>query len=126
MPHAEIAGAGFAGLTAAIALKQIGWSVRVHEADRELRAFGAGIFIWENGLRVLRAIGAYDEVMNGLHNVGVMEPRLDGRPGVVQKFGIDTTGCRMVTMTRQHPYTGMLHTAQRHHINDGQSVVSGK
>src|SRR5215831_5857954 len=50
--HAEIAGAGFAGLTAAIALTARGWSVRVHEASPELRALGAGIFIWENGLRV--------------------------------------------------------------------------
>ena len=29
--HAEIAGAGFAGLVAAIALADRGWSVRVHE-----------------------------------------------------------------------------------------------
>jgi 2-polyprenyl-6-methoxyphenol hydroxylase-like FAD-dependent oxidoreductase len=29
--HAEIAGAGFAGLTAAIALHCLGWTVRVHE-----------------------------------------------------------------------------------------------
>lgn len=116
MPHAEIAGAGFAGLTAAIALKQIGWSVRVHEADEELRAFGAGIFIWENGLRVLRAIGAYDEVKNGLHSVGIMESRLDGKRGAVQQFGIDTTGCRMVTMTRHHLYTAILRAAQRHDI----------
>jgi 2-methyl-3-hydroxypyridine 5-carboxylic acid dioxygenase len=29
--HAEIAGAGFGGLTAAIALARRGWSVRVHE-----------------------------------------------------------------------------------------------
>ena len=41
--HAEIAGAGFAGLVAAIALRQRGWSVRVHEQSPELRAFGAGI-----------------------------------------------------------------------------------
>ena len=58
--HAEIAGAGFAGLAAAIALRQRGWTVRVHEAAKELRAFGAGIFIWENGLRVLKAVGAYE------------------------------------------------------------------
>lgn len=65
--HAEIAGAGFAGLTAAIALRQRGWRVHVHEMSRELRAFGAGIFIWENGLRVLAAVGAYDDVMRGSH-----------------------------------------------------------
>ena len=65
--HAEIAGAGFAGLTAAIALHHRGWSVRVHEKESELRAFGAGIFIWENGLRVLHAIGAYEDVVRGAH-----------------------------------------------------------
>ena len=59
--HAEIAGAGFAGLAAAIALRQRGWTVRVHEKEAALRAFGAGIFVWENGLRVLHAIGAYDD-----------------------------------------------------------------
>lgn len=112
MPHAEIAGAGFAGLTAAIALKKIGWSVRVHEAERELRAYGAGIFIWENGLRVLRAIGAYDDVMHGLHSVGLLESRFDGKPGVVQRFG-DETGCRMVTMTRQHLYAAILNVARQ-------------
>ena len=47
--HAEIAGAGFAGLVAATALAARGWSVRVHEKDPVPRAFGAGIFIWENG-----------------------------------------------------------------------------
>ena len=66
MPHqrrAEIAGAGFAGLTAAIALARQGWRVRTHEANAELRAFGAGIFIFENGLRVLKTLGAYDAVV---------------------------------------------------------------
>ena len=66
--HAEIAGAGFAGLAAAIALRQRGWSVRVHEKEAALRAFGAGIFVWENGLRVLHAIGAYDDVVRGAHS----------------------------------------------------------
>ena len=36
--HAEIAGAGFAGLTAAVALRQRGWTVRLHEKGPELRA----------------------------------------------------------------------------------------
>ena len=120
MPHAEIAGAGFAGLTAAIALKSRGWSVRVHEAEEELRAFGAGIYIWENGLRVLRAIGAYDEVMIGLHTVGVMESRFDGKPGVLQRFGPEL-GSRMVTMTRQHLYAAILNSARRH----GIEIVTG-
>jgi 2-polyprenyl-6-methoxyphenol hydroxylase-like FAD-dependent oxidoreductase len=60
--HAEIAGAGIVGLTAAAALAQRGWSVRVHERGDELREIGAGIFLWQNALRALRGIGAFDEV----------------------------------------------------------------
>jgi 2-polyprenyl-6-methoxyphenol hydroxylase-like FAD-dependent oxidoreductase len=58
--HAEVAGAGIAGLTVAAALAQRGWSVRVHERGSEPREIGAGIFVWENGLRALEAIGAIE------------------------------------------------------------------
>ena len=52
--HAEISGGGFAGLTAATALAQMGWSVRLHERAPELRAEGAGIVLWNNSLQVAR------------------------------------------------------------------------
>src|ERR1700761_3567754 len=55
---AIIAGAGFGGLTAAAALAQRGWEVVVYERQSEVRAAGSGIYVWENGLRVLDAIGA--------------------------------------------------------------------
>jgi 2-polyprenyl-6-methoxyphenol hydroxylase-like FAD-dependent oxidoreductase len=58
----EIAGAGLAGLTMAAALAGRGWSVRVHERGPELREIGAGIYLWENALRALEAVGAYDAV----------------------------------------------------------------
>jgi 2-polyprenyl-6-methoxyphenol hydroxylase-like FAD-dependent oxidoreductase len=61
----EIAGAGFAGLTAACALAQRGWQVRVHERSDQLRTTGAGIYVYENGLRVLEAIGAYAAAIEG-------------------------------------------------------------
>src|SRR5260370_35873900 len=64
--HAEIAGAGFAGLTAACALTQRGWTVRVHERADRLRTAGAGIYIYENGLRVLEAVGAYEAAVRGV------------------------------------------------------------
>ena len=60
--HAEIAGAGLAGLTAAAVLAQRGWSVRVHEQSPELREIGAGIYLFENALRVLEEIGAFEDV----------------------------------------------------------------
>src|ERR1700752_4514333 len=63
--HAEIVVAVFAGLTASCALAQRGWSVRVHERGDRLRTTGAGIYIYENGLRVLEAVGAYEAAVRG-------------------------------------------------------------
>src|ERR1700691_5963817 len=63
-----IAGAGFGGLTAAAALAQRGWEVVVFEREPEVRAAGSGIYVWENGLKVLDAIGAaipHDELFRG-------------------------------------------------------------
>jgi 2-methyl-3-hydroxypyridine 5-carboxylic acid dioxygenase len=118
--HAEIAGAGFAGLAAAIALRQRGWSVRVHEMSGELRAFGAGIFIWENGLRVLAALGAYAEVMRGAHEAITYETRCNGQLIAACSFTPDH-GTRMLTMTRQHLYCALLQAANR----EGVDVVTG-
>jgi len=55
---ALVAGGGFGGLTAAAALAQRGWQVTLCERMHELRASGSGIYIWENGLRILDALGA--------------------------------------------------------------------
>lgn len=64
MPRtAEIVGGGFAGLAAACALAQRGWRVRVHERADRLRTAGAGINLYENGLRVLGALGALEDAI---------------------------------------------------------------
>jgi 2-polyprenyl-6-methoxyphenol hydroxylase-like FAD-dependent oxidoreductase len=60
--HAEIAGAGIAGLTTACVLAQRGWSVRVHERSPELREMGAGIYLKINSLKVLSELGVLDEL----------------------------------------------------------------
>ena len=80
--HAEIVGAGFAGLTAACALAQRGWSVRVHERADRLRTTGAGIYIYENGLRVLEAVGAYDAAVQGAPFAHTREVR-DGQDRLI-------------------------------------------
>ena len=54
----EIAGAGLAGLTLGTRLAQLGWKVRLHERNKELRMFGAGIWMWESGLKCLAMLGA--------------------------------------------------------------------
>ena len=73
--HAEIAGGGIAGLTAAAALAQRGWTVRVYERSPSIRPEGAGIYIWENGLRVLTAVGACEEAVAGCHQGWLRETR---------------------------------------------------
>jgi 2-polyprenyl-6-methoxyphenol hydroxylase-like FAD-dependent oxidoreductase len=57
---AEIAGAGLSGLALAARLAQLGWRVRLHERNKDLRMFGAGIWLWGNGLKSLQMIGAYE------------------------------------------------------------------
>ena len=113
--HAEIAGAGFAGLAAAIALRRRGWTVRVHEKEAELRAFGAGIFIWENGQRALQTIGAYEGVANGAHQAPGYETRRNGVCISFQKIN-GANRFLLQTMTRQHLYSAIIASAEREGI----------
>ena len=55
--HAEIAGAGFGGLVAAVALAERGWTVRVHERTPVLRAEGFAIAMQPNMLKVVESLG---------------------------------------------------------------------
>src|SRR6516162_8772390 len=97
--HAEIAGAGFAGLTAACALAQRGWSVRVHERAERLRTTGAGIYIYENGLRVLEAVGAYAAAVEGAPFAHTREVR-DERGPLISVH--NWKGSRVFSIVRQN------------------------
>lgn len=44
----------------AIALAQRSWQVVLHERSAELRMFGAGIWTWESGLKVLKMLGVFE------------------------------------------------------------------
>ncbi|MFM8352749.1 MAG: FAD-dependent oxidoreductase [Actinomycetales bacterium] len=63
--HAEIAGAGIAGLGLACQLAEIGWTVRIHERAAEVRETGAGIALGQNGVDAMRTIGAFDQGIQG-------------------------------------------------------------
>jgi 2-polyprenyl-6-methoxyphenol hydroxylase-like FAD-dependent oxidoreductase len=63
--HAEIAGAGFGGLVAAVALAQRGWSVRLHERTPALRVEGFAIAMQPNMLRVLESLGLHERILAG-------------------------------------------------------------
>src|SRR3954471_8680313 len=75
MRRAEIVGGGFAGLAAACALARRGWRVRLHERAGELRTAGAGINVYENGLRVLEALGALEDTIRDGARATVRETR---------------------------------------------------
>lgn len=109
--HAEIAGGGIAGLTTATALAQNGWSVRVHERGEELREIGAGIFMWENALRVLEAIGAYDEAIDGGERNQYWEIR-DERERLLQS-GWMMQGTRLYTILRSQLHRALANAAKR-------------
>jgi 2-methyl-3-hydroxypyridine 5-carboxylic acid dioxygenase len=118
--HAEIAGAGFSGLAAATALRQRGWSVRVHEANPTPGAFGAGIHVWTNGILVLRALGAYDAVAKGAPRPPCYETRTNDVQTSAEALNIPGKDAFM-SVTRQHLYAAMFDAAQR----AGAEIVTG-
>jgi 2-polyprenyl-6-methoxyphenol hydroxylase-like FAD-dependent oxidoreductase len=111
--HAEIAGAGIAGLATAAALAQRGWTVRVHERDTELRAIGAGIYVWENGLRVLQAIGAYDDAVRSCHQGWRRETRDDGNRTVAAAEFSPEPPRRVMSIARQQLLTALAAAATK-------------
>ncbi|MEO8907622.1 MAG: NAD(P)/FAD-dependent oxidoreductase [Microbacteriaceae bacterium] len=107
--HAEISGAGFAGLTAAVALAQRGWSVRVHERGKKLREEGAGIVLWQNSLKVLDALGVTDELMAGSMTPPFYETRMENK--IVSDESFD--GIVWRTMTRPLLHSVLLNAARK-------------
>ncbi|TPJ60630.1 FAD-dependent monooxygenase [Mesorhizobium sp. B2-6-1] len=58
-----IAGAGIAGLTAALAFAERGYTVRIFEQAQRLEAAGAGIQLSPNATRILRELGVLDALL---------------------------------------------------------------
>jgi 2-methyl-3-hydroxypyridine 5-carboxylic acid dioxygenase len=119
--HAEVSGAGFAGLTAAVALAQRGWTVHVHEKG-ELRAEGAGIVLWHNSLRVLEAIGALPDLMSNSMTPPFYETRSDNV--IVSQENLE--GLPWRAMTRPHLLQTLLTAAREAGVEvvPGSEVVS--
>ncbi|MDX6624181.1 MAG: hypothetical protein QOE75_2113 [Solirubrobacterales bacterium] len=75
---AAVVGAGIGGLAAGISLTEVGFSVTHYEKSPEPRELGAGLGIWPNGVRALRALGLDELVAQGLDQAGGVR-RADGR-----------------------------------------------
>jgi 2-polyprenyl-6-methoxyphenol hydroxylase-like FAD-dependent oxidoreductase len=80
--HAEIVGAGFGGLVAAIALRRRGWTVRVHERRDSLRGEGYGIAIHNNMAHIFSSFGILERVLAGGMKIDRRDS-LDARGNVV-------------------------------------------
>jgi 2-polyprenyl-6-methoxyphenol hydroxylase-like FAD-dependent oxidoreductase len=61
-PHAAIIGGGIGGLTAAIALRQVGIEAVVYERALKLEEVGAGLSLWTNAMQALRTLGLAEAV----------------------------------------------------------------
>ncbi|RVT91588.1 FAD-dependent monooxygenase [Rhodovarius crocodyli] len=111
--HAEISGAGVAGLIAAAALAQRGWTVRVHERAPDLRNFGAGISCWYNFVKVLKAVDAYQEAQERCRPFYIRETR-DERDRVLYTIkATEKPGERTFSLTRRDLLAALANAAQR-------------
>src|SRR5439155_12913233 len=96
-------------LTAAAVLGQRGWSVRVHEKGPELREIGAGIFMWENGIRSLEALGAWDDASRNAERIDRWELR-DQRQRLLQGEWM-MGGARLYLVLRTELYRALADAA---------------
>jgi 2-polyprenyl-6-methoxyphenol hydroxylase-like FAD-dependent oxidoreductase len=115
--HVEIVGAGFAGLSAAIALASHGWSVTLHERGSKIRAFGSALALSENGLKVLEMLGAYDDAVQGAFPLDNRETR-DGDGKLISRYNWKTeqSTLRMFMMLRSRVIEALERAALRNGV----------
>jgi 2-polyprenyl-6-methoxyphenol hydroxylase-like FAD-dependent oxidoreductase len=124
-----IIGAGIGGLTAAIALRDAGFHVEVHERAEALRPVGAGLTIQPNAILALRALGLSEAVERAgaqLRAGAVM--RADGTPlmkmpdrlvdELVRELGAGIIGIHRATL-----HEILLDALGREHVRLGHACL---
>lgn len=123
--QAEIAGAGLGGLAVGIALAQRGWRVRIHERSNELRMFGAGIWLWENGLRSLGALGVEETATRRAKRIETLVARdHEGNALMRRTFG---DADRLLLPPRADLYDALIARARELDVDivPGSAIVGG-
>lgn len=123
--QAEIAGAGLGGLAVGIALAQRGWRVRIHERSAELRMFGAGIWLWENGLRSLAALGVERDATRRAKRIETLVARdPEGKALMHRTFG---DADRLLLPPRADLYDALIDRARELDVDivPGSVIVGG-
>lgn len=101
MPVVQIVGGGIAGLVASIGFARQGWAVKLHERSDQLRANGNGFPIFENGLRVIEALGLGGEIETKGHRLNRWVIRRSTGEKAVEYEPYTATGGRIVMFHRQ-------------------------
>lgn len=114
----EIVGAGLSGLVAANRFAQLGWKVRIHERNSELRMFGAGIWLWESGLKTLETIGAYDAAVENARAIAEWQIR-DGKGRVLMSRFANNSD-RLLLPPRADLYQALIDQA----VKQGVDIVT--
>jgi 2-polyprenyl-6-methoxyphenol hydroxylase-like FAD-dependent oxidoreductase len=110
-----IAGAGIAGLTAAIAARRLGFSVQLFEQADEFRDLGGGLALQSNGQRVLAALDLLDSLEECFRATQTL---LLERPGgnVLSEFdyrALSVPYSRFAVILRRDLHRHLLQAAER-------------
>lgn len=116
-----IAGAGLVGLSTAAALAQDGHDVTVVERADAVRAVGAGIGLWENGMAVLDAVGVGAGLRAAGHTIDTWFYDVQGNP--VRAEGSSDEDNRFLLVPRPALSEQLADTVGADRIVLGEQVV---
>lgn len=122
-----IIGAGIGGLCAGIALKRVGYNVRIFEQVLEVRPAGAAISVWSNGVKCLNYLG----LQRQMAEIGGVMNRMayvDGRSGAIMtQFSllplIEQVGQRPYPVSRSDLQSMLMREFGLPHIQFGKKLV---
>lgn len=114
-----VVGAGLAGLAAGTALAQKGFAVQIFERSDEPREFGAGIYLKENSLPILDALGVGDAVCAAGERMNIARIVDEQRRAIVSR---DVSGERLIVLRRGDLHEILLSAA----VDAGVALLTGR
>jgi 2-polyprenyl-6-methoxyphenol hydroxylase-like FAD-dependent oxidoreductase len=114
-----IAGAGIAGLAAAASFAQRGFDVTLYERSEDPREFGAGIYLKDNSLPVLEALGVYDRIAAAGQKISAATITDESGTVIVSR---DVSRERLIVVLRAELHNALRDAA----IAAGAKLVTGR